>query len=460
MNGRKSYAMRPIRITPRQACFSAATALAAFTTLGSTARYPWTLVQTASSPSPLVRSSAVQLPALPETYVPAPERGSEGVYFNAESAVAREAVASSKALSSWQHWYSPPDWLKNGDLMTLAGAALRSSEPLDFARHMIDTPDGGQLALDVLQHHAAEVQSRPAVILLSGLGGGSERGNVRSMAAALSQCGFIAGILNMRGMGGVAVRTPRFFSARRGSTDDVRTAVRFIRERLLGSTLDLEQKVFVLGWSNGGTIALNTLAEQETQEGMGHAGPLTAVNGGGALGAPYSLERTSEFFESGRPWQQLYNRVLVQTLLKQVDKQLHLFEDRPVPRWPSMMVEEGDLVSIDVAKLRQVQKLIEFDEVLTRRVFGFKSVQDYYTNASPLQRLHHVQVPTLLVTAADDPVVTGWAPFSEVRESSNLVLAQTSYGGHLGWLDKEDVSKSLWLEKAVSDFFFHAANKL
>ena len=54
----------------------------------------------------------------------------------------------------------------------------------------------------------------------------------------------------MRGCGDSPVISPRFFSAHRGATDDVRVAAAYIRENLLGAG----QPLASVGWSNGATI--------------------------------------------------------------------------------------------------------------------------------------------------------------------------------------------------------------
>ena len=47
------------------------------------------------------------------------------------------------------------------------------------------------------------------------------------------------------------------------------------------------------------------------------------------------------------------------------------------------------------------------DEAVTRRQYGYASVDDYYAAASSDQRLALIRTPLLLLNAFDDPIVPG-----------------------------------------------------
>lgn len=42
---------------------------------------------------------------------------------------------------------------------------------------------------------------------------------------------------------------------------------------------------------------------------------------------------------------------------------------------------------------------------MTVDMFGYKSVDEYYTDASPSTKIHRVRIPILCLNAADDPFV-------------------------------------------------------
>lgn len=84
----------------------------------------------------------------------------------------------------------------------------------------------------------------------------------------------------------------------------------------------------------------------------------------------------------------------------------------------------------------------------TRRLFGYKTVDDYYRDASSkkyLSGILHmrscnpilgVAVPYLALNALDDPVVPEECmPYDEVQQNENTILATTPFGGHVAFLN-------------------------
>lgn len=81
----------------------------------------------------------------------------------------------------------------------------------------------------------------------------------------------------------------------------------------------------------------------------------------------------------------------------------------------------------------------DFDEAITRRSFGFPSVDAYYEASGSKRRLPGVGVPLLCVQAADDPIAVKEAiPYDAIRRNENVLLLETRSGGHLGWVAMGD----------------------
>ena len=62
---------------------------------------------------------------------------------------------------------------------------------------------------------------------------------------------------------------------------------------------------------------------------------------------------------------------------------------------------------VDDELARTAQSIREFDEALTRRQYGYPSVDAYYADASLDQRLCLITAPLLVMNAYDDPIVPG-----------------------------------------------------
>src|SRR5262249_25414483 len=91
----------------------------------------------------------------------------------------------------------------------------------------------------------------------------------------------------------------------------------------------------------------------------------------------------------------------------------------------------------DGAALERVETIYEFDETVTAPVHGFEDAHDYYSRSSSLGYLDGVDVPTLLLSAMDDPFLPPdvLERVREVAESNPcLTLEFTERGGHVGFV--------------------------
>ena len=261
-------------------------------------------------------------------------RRAAGVYAG-DAAVAR-FVARTPGLRSWAGWFKSPAYLKNGHAHTIFAAKFRWTASVVYRRHLLTTSDGGSLALDIVDKvsdetskdstgatyvdGAVEEDASPFLLLLSGLGGGSQDTYVRAQAAAAVERGWKVGVLNMRSCGGSPVTSPRFFSARHGSVEDVRTATKWIRTNIQPTSLA------AIGWSNSGTIVCNALSEPES-----------SIDAACCLAAPLDMPSSSANFE--RPFHRnVYDRAIGGSLAEKFRTATHLFVDdkgspKPVPAY-------------------------------------------------------------------------------------------------------------------------------
>ena len=104
--------------------------------------------------------------------------------------------------------------------------------------------------------------------------------------------------------------------------------------------------------------------------------------------------------------------------------------------------------------LRRVWTVRGFDEAYTAPHHGFRDAADYYYRASALRVIGRIRVPTLIITAEDDPFVPG-APFREPAVTGNphVTLAITSHGGHCAYLERADGGyDGYWAEREIMRF--------
>src|SRR5262249_34292112 len=72
----------------------------------------------------------------------------------------------------------------------------------------------------------------------------------------------------------------------------------------------------------------------------------------------------------------------------------------------------------DLSRLDAIRTVREFDEHITAPHFGFRGASDYYYRASAMRIVDRIRVPTLVITAEDDPFVPS-APFRDPRVAAH-----------------------------------------
>jgi predicted alpha/beta-fold hydrolase len=89
-----------------------------------------------------------------------------------------------------------------------------------------------------------------------------------------------------------------------------------------------------------------------------------------------------------------------------------------------------------------------FDEHYTAPRGGFAGAADYYRRASSYPLVGRVPVPTLILTARDDPFIAV-EPFENLRVPSHVEVRIVRGGGHLGFLGWDGAGGVRWAERRI-----------
>jgi predicted alpha/beta-fold hydrolase len=107
-----------------------------------------------------------------------------------------------------------------------------------------------------------------------------------------------------------------------------------------------------------------------------------------------------------------------------------------------------------------MDSIVAFDAAITAPRWGYRSVEHYYQEASPLQQLQARAAalpPTLVLHAIDDP----WVPVAAARELAALQfpgveVLLTAGGGHNGFharCDRETSGPGNWGDRLTARWF-------
>jgi uncharacterized protein len=316
--------------------------------------------------------------------------------------------------------FSPRRRLSNGHVMTIyAWGKSRQFPrlPAPSERLFDVAPDTRVMAHC---HWQPRRDAHPTLLGLHGLESSSSAHYMRGLADKAYAAGYNVVLLNQRNCGGTERLAPGLYHS--GLTAD---ADRVLSE--LATNDGLAQFV-IAGYSLGGNLALKLAGD------YGDAPPASLL-GVCAVSPVMDLETCVRALE--RKSNIAYHWNFVRGLKARMRRKAACFPGR-----------------FDLSRLDRIWTVREFDERYTAPHFGFRNASDYYYRASAMRVMDRIRVPTLIITAEDDPFVPS-APFRDPCVTSNphVEVVITRYGGHCAFVtDAETGSDGYWAEEQIMTF--------
>jgi predicted alpha/beta-fold hydrolase len=324
--------------------------------------------------------------------------------------------------------FRPHPLLRSGHAQTIAGVYFPGRLSAYAAqKHHIALDDGDQLVLH--DDRPADWQNGQRVALLvHGLGGCHSSPYLIRITAKLLARGVRVFRIDLRGWGDGALAAKLPFHAAR--TGDIAAALQFVAEQTHHSPTAL------VGFSLGGNMVLKLLADagqaRRSPQATGET-PVPLVDRAMAVAPPMDLMYCCRNLNSrmGRVYDRKYAKFLWDHLTSRVAH---------VPAFAAAVRE------------RPPRTIYEFDERFTAPLGGFASVEDYYAAATSHEVARHIAVPTLIISAYDDPIVPGQL-WQRIALSPTTKLHLTDHGGHLGFIAaKSGDSDRRWMDWRVVDW--------
>jgi predicted alpha/beta-fold hydrolase len=150
-----------------------------------------------------------------------------------------------------------------------------------------------------------------------------------------------------------------------------------------------------------------------------------------ALAPPIDLARCAALLDERR--NRMYANFFLRDLIAHANKRQQCFSDLPPLNFPRQLT------------IRQ------FDDLYTAPRCGFDDADDYYRRSSSLPLIGRIQVPTLVLTARDDPFIAA-EPFEELKTPSHVEVRMLRHGGHLGFLGWDGAGGIRWAERRIIDW--------
>ena len=298
--------------------------------------------------------------------------------------------------------YRPAWWLPDPHSATLWGRLGRREPVPNVCTFRWDTPDGDFVEIARLNAPESSPANSPRVLVLHGLEGGVHSHYVRAIFREARARGWGADLLIFRSCGSELNRLPRSYHS--GETGDPAFVIDQITTEFPDAPLGL------FGVSLGGNVLCKLLGER------GVTLPKQVV-GAVAMSVPFDLARASRHI--GRGFGSVYERAFLRSL---------------IPKALQKVERHTELAPL--ATVATARTIWEFDDTFTAPLHGFASAADYYRRASSISFLKDIRVPTLLLSAIDDPFLPPDV-LDHVRTvahgNSALTLEFPERGGHVGF---------------------------
>jgi len=189
---------------------------------------------------------------------------------------------------------------------------------------------------------------------------------IKHLVKRLVEDGYYAVVMIARRCGGLSLSTPEGFTSSR--TSDIREAINTVK------ALPFVDDMFGIGFSLGCTILLNY---------VGQEGKKAPLKGAVCISPSYDFKSSPKHFGL---WSKA---LLVNALIRWAKRHESMLSTHPKIKWDELMKAE-DVRAFDMADVVGP--------------YGYRDLDHYYNDASPIHRISNVIIPTLSISAEDDPV--------------------------------------------------------
>ena len=313
--------------------------------------------------------------------------------------------------------YRAPWWLPGPHLQTIVPARVLAAPRVAYRRERWEAPDGDFIDVDYCLPEPVS-ETAPVLVLFHGLEGNSQSHYARVLMQGCVQRGWRGLVAHFRGCSGVDNRLPRAYHS--GDSNEIDWILQRAAQRWP------QARRHAVGISLGGNALAKWAGERGTAAAIVQAcavvsAPFDLAAGGQALGQGFNL---------------VYTRMFLRTLrAKALAK---------AGRFPGLADRE---------RIAASDTLFAFDDAFTAPVHGFAGVLDYWRRASAKPWLVGITVPTLALSAANDPIVPRASLPHPHELSTQVQIEVPAGGGHVGFALDTGSGIGWYLGARIFEFF-------
>ena len=332
------------------------------------------------------------------------------IYMNKDSSIAK-IVSQMKSLK----YYKPTPWLINRHLHTIWGMKFKGRINYKPIREDIDFEDGGQVTIE---HFVLEKtpDNAPILFVIHTIGGGSREPCTFWAAYNFMNKGYRVIVCSCRGCNGSKLKTKRLCDS--SNYQDTHVIIEHISKKY-----PLATKKFLLGYSMGGIISINYSTVYDDIDGV--------------ISVSHVVDnKRADILLCTDFRYNLYAKPLLKSLIRSIKKS-------------NLYTEE------ELKKIQNIKTSAEFHDLVSAKNMGLKNSDEYYELTKLYGKPSKIKVPTLIITAEDDPLTS--REFLDVKEltdknNNNLAFILTKEGGHVSFCQGINGMGS-YIEEVAEEFF-------
>ena len=268
-------------------------------------------------------------------------------------------------------------------------------------------------------HWQPQRQNALTTIIVHGLEGSSDSQYMLGIAAKGLAAGMNVARMNQRNCGGTDGLSATLYHS--GRSQDVAAVAQNLLEQ------DRVSRFALAGFSMGGNLVLKLAGEW----GKDHPQQLVAV---AAVCPAVDLAPSADALHL--PVNRIYELYFIWKLRRRLLAKARLFPDK-----------------FDTTRLRGIHSLRDFDDKITAYYSGFAGASDYYARAAAANVVERIEVPTLILHAANDPFIRILPDTRrKILSNPNITFLETEDGGHCSFLAHPDGDDGRWAEAQIIRF--------
>jgi predicted alpha/beta-fold hydrolase len=314
--------------------------------------------------------------------------------------------------------FLPRRRLRGGHLQTLASYFLtRRIDLPPPEKRLIEVEANTKIRCDCFWQ--SDRQRALTVIAVHGLEGSSDSGYMLGIANKGMAAGMNVVLMNQRNCGGTENLAPTLYHS--GLSQDVAA----VANHLVG--MDKISAFALVGYSMGGNLVLKLAGE------WGMNGP-SQFRSVAAVCPAMDLAVSSDALHL--PSNRLYEFYFMWKMRRRLRAKAKMFPD-----------------SFDVARLRGLKTLRQFDDQITAYYCGFDGAVDYYARAAASNVVDRIAVPSFILHAANDPFIRLLPETrAKILANPNITFLETEDGGHCSFIADRDGDDGYWAEREVIEY--------